>query len=249
MRRRKRVTSEESHERWLVSYADYITLLFAFFTILFATSKQDTEKSQQFEESVKKYLIKFGAFGESGQKIHQGVKNNTVLESPIKKYNRNTNTKTGDALYNIETYLESKMTNQELNRIVSEMTDDVAGVRISVSADEIFVPGSAKMLSKSIKSINRIAEALKQTQHKIYIEGHTDDRQLVNSQFPTHWDLASKRATIMVRYLIKLHDFNPKRLAAISFGKQKPVIDNSLKESQRRNNRLDFLIVTAELPL
>ena len=70
---------EAGHERWLVSYADFITLMFAFFAVLYATSEKDLAKSKEFQDSIKRYLIKAGSFGESGQQVNQGEKNNTLL--------------------------------------------------------------------------------------------------------------------------------------------------------------------------
>ncbi|HAG91231.1 MAG TPA: hypothetical protein DCL41_05135, partial [Bdellovibrionales bacterium] len=88
MRKRNDLHHEEEagHERWLVSYADFITLLFAFFTVLYATSERNVEKTQQFQESIKKYLIKAGAFGGSGAQVQQGEKSDQIIESPLPTY-------------------------------------------------------------------------------------------------------------------------------------------------------------------
>ena len=79
MRRPKREDPQDNSDRWMVSYADFITLLFAFFVVLFATSQKDLSKGKEFEESIKKFLIKFGAFGESGQNVNQGVQENAPI--------------------------------------------------------------------------------------------------------------------------------------------------------------------------
>src|SRR6185436_8361092 len=78
---------DAGQDRWLVSYADFITLMFAFFAVLYATSVKDVEKTKEFQDSVKRYLIKAGAFGESGAQMNQGNKNNSPIDSPIQTYN------------------------------------------------------------------------------------------------------------------------------------------------------------------
>src|ERR1700761_5601039 len=87
---RKVEDHDNSQERWLVSYADFITLMFAFFVILYATSERDIEKTKQLQKSVEKFLIKAGAFGESGAKIDQGEKNFSAIEPPIQTFRQNT---------------------------------------------------------------------------------------------------------------------------------------------------------------
>src|SRR3954465_11934066 len=77
---------DEGRDRWLVSYADFITLMFAFFAVLYATSQKDMEKTREFQDSIKRFLIKAGAFGESGQQINQGIKNNSPIEPPIQTF-------------------------------------------------------------------------------------------------------------------------------------------------------------------
>src|SRR5476649_1537713 len=92
MKRKDQLQSDDpqnSNDRWLVSYADFITLMFAFFAVLYATSQKDIEKTKEFQESVKKYLIKAGAFGESGAQLNQGVKNNSPIDEPIQTFNPN----------------------------------------------------------------------------------------------------------------------------------------------------------------
>src|SRR5438045_9650044 len=79
----------ENQDRWLISYADFITLWIALFVILYATSERDVEKTKGFQNAIDKYLIKAGAFGESGAKIEQGEKNFTVIEPPIQTYRQN----------------------------------------------------------------------------------------------------------------------------------------------------------------
>ena len=117
MRRRRRSDEgNDSHERWLVSYADFITLLFAFFVVLYATSEQDDNKSKKFEESVKKYLLKIGsALGGQGSIINTGSKNRDPIAEPIETFKKRPPSKLQKK---IETHLEENLTEKEWENIV-----------------------------------------------------------------------------------------------------------------------------------
>src|SRR4051812_33167997 len=78
---------ESGQDRWLVSYADFMTLMFAFFAVLYATSQKDVEKSKEFQDSIKRYLIKAGSFGETGAQLNQGKRANSPIEPPIETFN------------------------------------------------------------------------------------------------------------------------------------------------------------------
>src|SRR6185437_12293789 len=127
IKRRDAISSEEKEpsgqDRWLVSYADFITLMFAFFAVLYATSQKDFEKEKNFQESIKKYLIKAGAFGESGQQIQQGQKNNSVIEAPIETYNR-PKPEAVKALDEAQGFVQAKLSKKERDRYVFDVASD-----------------------------------------------------------------------------------------------------------------------------
>lgn len=245
-RRKKKHEKEPNHERWLVSYADFITLLFAFFIVMYATSQQDTEKAKQFENSIKKYLMKFGGFGESGPKLNKGVKYKSPIEPPIKKYSKG-NVESQKVQLQIETYLEEKLTDKELEKVVKDISDDAIGVRISLAAKEIFHPDTAKFQRGALGTLNKIAKLLKQSKYRVIVEGHMDaspDKENLMS-----WEMASERATQVVKYLAKVHKISGSRLAAMSYGGERPIVGNDSEINRERNRRIDFLIVTADVPL
>src|SRR3989344_8484573 len=132
-----------SSERWLISYADFITLMFAFFAVLYATSEKDLEKSKEFQESIKRYLIKAGSFGESGQQIQQGEKNNAVIEPPIQTY-KNGRPEPMELLDQAETFIETKLTAEERKKYITDISADDWGVRISLPSVALFSNHSEK---------------------------------------------------------------------------------------------------------
>lgn len=256
MRRRKKEPEIESHERWLVSYADLVTLLFAFFTVLYAISETNSEKSKQFEESVKQYLVKVGVVGiggganstaESGAGKGDKLKHKlqSRIENPLHKHDKKSDT--AEALqYKVETYLEEEFHNQQLSSIFANISADSVGVRLSLLADSIFEGNSVKLKKSSLKTINKIAEILKDNRYRILVEGHATDETAKRGSFTSGWDLAAARSALIVRYLIKVHKMEPKRLVAMSYGGQVPFNNEDMND--KRNQRLSFLILTEPIP-
>jgi chemotaxis protein MotB len=241
MARRKFTEEHENHERWLVSYADFVTLLFAFFTVMYATSKVDAEKVDQFEKSIKHYMavVGFSRYNEidDGKKLDES----TFVDA-------NVFPKVGHGVKEIQDYvdraLDRALGKEERQRVVSGLRHDSVGVRISLAASALFKLGSARLNDEALEGLNRIASLLKESRRQIIIEGHTDDLFISTSAFPSNWELAAFRATTLVRYFIKVHQFDPRRLVAISYGSEKPVVANDSEAHREQNRRVEILIVT-----
>lgn len=241
MKQRKHV-EHENHERWLVSYADFITLLFAFFVVMYATSTNNVEKQKKFEESVRVNL-------NLGQASSSNPSKTVNLEALVPELGRSqTEFPKQGGPAEVEDYIQRK-TDEKLNKaekekMISSIRHDLVGVRISLAASSFFPTGSAKLKLSSRKALDYIGEILKETNKKIIIEGHTDDQPVSGAEFPSNWELASVRATSVVRYLIKYHQIDPRRLAAISYADQKPLAPNDSEENRSKNRRIEVLIVT-----
>lgn len=239
MRQKRGHQEHENHERWLVSYADFITLLFAFFVVLYATSTQNVEKEKTFEKSVREQF-KLATMG--GQGPTQSVAQTTAIMDPINVF-ENKNVGSGELADYVEKLLQKNMTDEERKLAIGGMRHDSVGVRISLAASTFFASGSPKLRLPSLRSLDKIADILKQKNNRLIIEGHTDDQQIVGGQYDSNWELASLRATSVVRYLIKYHNIDPKRLAAISYADTKPLAPNTSDENRARNRRIEILIV------
>jgi len=250
MKRKQEPLDEDelSRDRWLISYADYITLLFAFFVILYATSQKDFKKGKEFEDSVKHYLMKMGSSVGGHDTINTQIKRKSPIKSPITK-NAVNSTKSNELESKIETYIEKNMSETEIERIVKDLGQTDVGVRISLSAYQLFANNSDKLKKQSLPELDKVARFLKPLRDRIFIESHTSNRSLKGSRFTNHWELAADRATNVVRYLVKIHGINPKLIAAISYGSKRPVVPNDSFSHQNRNERLDILIATEDFPL
>lgn len=233
----------ENHERWLVSYADFITLLFAFFAVLYATSQQDMEKGKQFEDSIKKYLMKFGAFGESGGKVNQGQENNSPIEAPIKRFGDSQN-KFKDFQQRVEIRLEKEFSSEELKERFSDIYDSDLGVNLVIANEELFMAESSLLKRSGLNFLARVSQILKQSDRRIFIGAHAVGTEL--GKYSNTWDLAAQRATTMVRYLSEVHHIPKKQLVALSFGDAKPAVPNY---DQRKNSRIEFILLGGDSPL
>jgi chemotaxis protein MotB len=211
---------DHSSERWLVSYADFITLMFAFFAILYATSQKDIEKAEEFQESIKKYLIKAGAMGESGQQINQGTKDTSVLESPIQTFNA----KKPEAVATedeAENFMDVQLTPADRNKYVIDISSDDWGTRIILSGGAIFADGSGKFRSEALPFMSKLSQLIAKTKRKVLIEGHVAPGE--TGGMSSSWEFASSRAANVLRFIQKKEAMGAERLAMASLGDSRPL--------------------------
>lgn len=242
-KRSKRHEEHENHERWLVSYADFITLLFAFFVVLYATSTQNEEKEKQFEQSVK-INLSLGQAGSGAEKSMGGMFGDVI--DPIESIQRRRQSNE-DLEENINQLLSKSLTKDEKKETIAGLKHDITGVRIQLSSQTFFPSGSAKLRLPALKSLDKIANVLKLAQREVIIEGHTDDRAIVGGNFDSNWELASLRATSVVRYLLKYHQWDAQKISASSFADQRPLVANDTDENRNRNRRIEIVVLNKSL--
>jgi chemotaxis protein MotB len=243
---RKRHEDHENHERWLVSYADFITLLFAFFVVMYATSTNNIEKQKEFENSVRVNL-KLSAHEKSetplpdaGAVIAEYIQGKDGPDSFPQKGSP------GEAADFAKRYLTKKIDKADAKELGLEIRHDAVGVRVSLAAAAFFGPADYKLKRTSLKVLNQLAELLELTDKKVIIEGHTDDQAIQSANISSNWELGSLRATSVVQYLIKYQHVDPKRMAAISYADQKPVAPNDTEANRAKNRRIEILLVTQD---
>lgn len=242
---KKRHEEHENHERWLVSYADFITLLFAFFTVMYATSNADLDKSKKFEKSIREA---FGVLGGEGQDIGSNnfpnhANKGMVIEPPIKIFN-NRNSSKEEVKEAMMMMIDEKMTEDERTKAGFSVRTDEDGVRISLLASKLFPEGSAKVLKGSLLTLDVVANILKLTGKDIVVEGHTDNQIIQSATYPSNWELAGARAATIVRYFIQRHEFPSDKLRVVSYSDQRPLENNDSDENRSKNRRIEILILT-----
>lgn len=249
----RRHEEHENHERWLVSYADFITLLFAFFVVLYATSNTNQDKQKTFEKSIK---VNFHLQGEGpGEKQGEGLieaqDKKTGIESTLAELNLPLGIPPKSAGSRemadyVERSLDKSMSNDQKKNAIQKITHDAVGARVTLATSTFFISGSAKLKPTALESLDMIANLLKTNERRIIVEGHTDDTPISDLQYPSNWELAGGRASAVVRYLIKVHNLDPQRFISLSYGDQKPIAPNDTEEHKSMNRRIEILIVTDE---
>ena len=247
MARRKKEEGHVNHERWLVSYADFITLLFAFFTSMYAISTVDAEKagkmvfSTRAAFSLNLFPSDKPVLGESSpkapptplpeEKILQQIKLPERQRAESRR-RRETNPTHVRALAR---ELEAYITRQRLR-------DDVLvrlerrGLIVSLAAAALFEPGDVEMRKSSLSMVDAIAERLLETGHHVRVEGHTDVARGSN------WKLSAARAVSVVTYLAEELAYPADRLSVAGFASHRPVADNQTDAGRRLNRRVDFVL-------
>lgn len=246
-RKKNNEEEPENHERWLVSYADFITLLFAFFVVMYATSSNNQEKQKSFQDSVRINLKLTGAGNESTEKGDAGSiggeKASDVI-IPLEGFPANRGP--GETKDYLNRFVEKKFDEDEKSKI-QELRHDALGVRIALASAQFFNPGGTKIKVGALKALDKIALLLKETDRKIVIEGHTDDTAVAKgAAYESNWELASLRATSIVRYFQKYHDIDPKRMSAISYAETRPLKGNDTEDGRSQNRRIEIYIILDE---
>lgn len=242
---RRRITKPRSnHERWLVSYADFITLLFAFFVVLYASSQADRRKQAEFAQAIHEAFRTLGLFqpvdphakplGQSADQAAAPV--NIVLGDELAAADVKKD------LERIQKELEAKLSNQIAQHVVA-MRIGRDGLVISLREAGFYDSGSATPHQDSIDSIATIAASLSTSPYDIRIEGHTDNVPIHTDQFDSNWELSTARATRMARLFIERYGFQPGRLSASGYAEFHPVASNASNEGRGQNRRVDIIVL------
>ena len=242
MRRKRHQEDPENHERWLVSYADFITLLFAFFTVLYATSERNLEKTKEFQQSVQKFLVKAGAFGGSGSKVDQGEQHNTPIEPPIKTYEQ-TAVGAVELQEKVEALIESLLTQEQIDEMILDISSDDYGARIVLAGDKIFDLTSSQISVKALPVLNLIGKMLNSLDSKILIEGHSQIGDAEKARA-----ISSQRANFLIDYFVTKSQSENQRFLMMAIGNQRPWAEENAKDASRFNERIEIRILSDESP-
>ncbi len=263
MRRRKKYAGHANHERWLVSYADFITLLFAFFVVLYASSQVDKRKIGRLALSIQVAFQELGVFETSNTKIPLSDAESVPFSQVQVVENSE---KTTDIEHFVQPMKGILSTNQsaapmkvlqsELEKAlapeISKHTVDIQARRegLIVSLREIgfYESGSASLRPSSKEAIDRLAAVLRAHTESLRIEGHSDNQPIHNARFDSNWELSTARAADLVKLLITHYHFDPTRLAAAGYAEYHPVSSNDTPEGRARNRRVDVVILNPPAP-
>ncbi|MCA1978752.1 MAG: flagellar motor protein MotD [Thiobacillus sp.] len=243
MRRRRRIVFEhENHDRWLISYADFITLLFAFFVVMYAVSAVNESKYRVLADALG------DAFGKSPAAAEPPVPNlrpNQTLPPDVKQRSL----KQQQALEERQHMTEvANNLLEAMGPLVKEgkvrVTQSRRGVTIEINANVLFQPGQAVLEPGSLGVLRAVARTLAKEPFNLEITGHTDDVPIRSAQFPSNWELSAVRASSVVR-LFADNGIDPSRLYAIGREASQPVASNATPEGRARNRRVELMILSS----
>ncbi|MDT3719794.1 flagellar motor protein MotD [Pseudomonas oryzihabitans] len=239
MPRRRRHEEHENHERWLVSYADFITLLFAFFVVMYSISSLNESKYKVLSDSLS------GIFSQPERSIKPipiGDQRPTgASPTPVETNAEQSASKSaGDPLQQIAESMRATfgdlIAGDQLNVRASEMW-----LEIELSSNLLFASGDALPSNPAFGLLEKVAKILAPFSNPIQVQGYTDDRPISTTLYPTNWELSAARAASIVRLLIG-NGIAPQRLAVVGYGAYQPVVDNNSEAGRARNRRVVLLI-------
>lgn len=236
--RKRNLRSEEGEklERWLVSYADFITLLFAFFVVMYAISIVHKGDFKVLSESLD---LAFQDRHEEARKVPEPIQVGEAprtLEPSVLEAAQEA-ARLAKAAERIEEvlapYLDQELVAVERNEF---------WIAVEMKSGILFASGSAELSPDADPILTKLAEIVRELpDNPIYIEGHTDNVPIQTLEFPSNWELSAARAASVVRRLIQ-HGVSPARMAAVGFGEHHPVADNSTEVGRYRNRRVVLVL-------
>ena len=242
MARRKREEDHDNHERWMVSYADFITLLFAFFVVMYALSSVNEGKYRVLSDSMVTAFRNVN-INTSSQIPLMTIPPIQIQKSTAVRAQEAARQKQRDKMRNVAKDIMEVMApliEQGKVRVI----ETSRGVSIEINDSILFSPGQALLQPPLVKAMQGIAEVLAPTDFPVIIEGHTDNVPIRNAQFPSNWELSAVRATTVLRLFADAGDA-AERLTAIGYADTRPVEPNLLADGRARNRRVTILIESA----
>lgn len=241
MARRKKEEEHENHERWLVSYADFITLLFAFFVVMYAISSVNEGKYRVLSDSISSAFKNIPG-STAGAMVEVSPSTPMPVAIPFKK----------PQIANLKQDVQREENREVLRNKAKEITEALAplvqqghvrvtegalGITVEINASVLFDSGEARLQVPAIRALTAVGQILATTDFPITVEGHTDNAPINTVLFPSNWELSGARAASVVRLFIE-NGVDARRLTATGYAEQRPVADNATVEGRQRNRRV-----------
>jgi chemotaxis protein MotB len=231
MRKKKHSEEHENAERWLLTYADLITLLLAFFIMMYTFSKQDVQKYQEVSTHLK-------AIFAGGTGIAQ--KGSISGTAPMELISVNS-TSSDEIKQKIEQEIKTMVNANGLKDNFSVFSDE-RGTIIRIMDKAFFDEGKAELKDSAKNILDKIIPVVKQINNHIRIEGHTDNVPIKTNEFKSNWELSVRRATEVVRHLIERGDVPPQRISATGYAEYRPIAGNDTMANRALNRRIEIIL-------
>lgn len=251
----------ENHDRWLVSYADFITLLFAFFVVMYAISSVNENKYRVLSGSlVNAFKRNVSEVIQPAATIPSPVEADLELDPEPEEAPDSVRVQADEA-HDLDEQEKERFMRQQKMRVMANdimhvlaplvqdgrvsVTQSVQGIAIEINASVLFSPGHAQLAEDSTQTLRAVAAVVQGHEHEIHVEGHTDNIPIHTLHFPSNWELSTARASSVVRLFIE-NGVNPQRLTALGYGENRQVASNETPEGRARNRRVTIMIMSKE---
>lgn len=253
-RKQKKPEPPENHERWLVSYADFITLLFAFFVVMFASSQTDKAKARQISQAVEQALdpnsksagvapnvakILGGTVDDKGQGNAQmrgpGGAQKAAKEAPPEDV-----MELLPSLKSLDSQLQAEIKDGKI-----EVSLEPRGLVVSMKQTAFFPSGGDLLDPATFPILTKVADALNAVKNPLHIEGHTDAQPIHTARFRSNWELSTARSIAMMEMLTTRFNVDRSRIGVVGFADNMPVASNDTPEGRARNRRVDIIILNS----
>ena len=246
MARRKAHPKHENHERWLVSYADFITLLFAFFVVMFASSQTDKGRAQRVSDSVNEALEN-GGIAAAVHQVLGGTVNDVGKGNAQMKGPGGAEHTPKEPVELVELAPSMQFLNKALEKEIEdgkiEVRIESRGLVVSLRQAAFFPSGEDAIDPATFSSIDHIAKVVKQLPNPVRLEGHTDSVPIHTSRFRSNWELSAARSIVMMQLLHDRFEVPSERMAIAGFADTAPVTQNDTAEGRAQNRRVDIVIL------
>jgi len=251
MARRKRQEEHTNHERWLVSYADFITLLFAFFVVMYSISSINEGKYRVLSDTLTNAFV---TPAQSLKPIQVGEQVRSVIPQPgdfatpepvtVEASTQARDQSEPPSMDQIRANLNLAL-EPFIDQDLVKVTRTDRGIEVEMKSEMLFKSGSASPSRIAFKALKDFTAIVKSVPNKINVEGHTDNVPIKTVTFPSNWELSAARAASVVHVLAKLGVEAP-RLAATGYGEYQPIEDNASEDGRQSNRRVALVIMAGE---
>jgi chemotaxis protein MotB len=243
----------ENHERWLVSYADFITLLFAFFVVMFASSQTDKSRAKEISEAVSKALEDGKSFGVPpavakilGGTVDDKGQGNAMMKGPGGAQNAPKESAPESVIELLPSLQRlSKELEEEVKAGKLEIKLEAKGLVVSLRQSAFFSSGTDAFNHVNLPSIQKVAALIRELPNPIQLEGHTDSQPIHNARFNSNWELSCARAIALLEIMCEDFKLPRDRFSVVGRADTSPVDTNETAEGRARNRRVDVIIVNS----
>lgn len=237
--KRKKEAEKDNTERWLLSYADFITLLMIFFVVMYAMSAVDADKYKELSSSLN------SALAGDQQKVDGGEQGSPVEDVKLNEVTPSEGNTTEEELQKLVEQVQSLINEKGLQNQVTVNLGDI-GVWITFKDYVLFDSGSTAVKPETVGLLVELGNILKVVDNYVRVEGYTDNVPINNSMYSNNWDLSVMRASKVLNIIVSQSGFPAEKISAVGYGEYRAVAPNDTEEGKAKNRRVDIVILRTD---